>query len=500
MQSPSRELWTAAQVRELDRLAIERHGISGRELMERAGGAALDALLREWPAARALTVACGAGNNAGDGYVVARLARRAGLDVSVLAVADPERLKGDARAAYADFHADGGVAAAWDGTGDPGGSGPVVDALLGTGLDRPLEGAFRSAVDSINASARPVVALDIPSGLHADTGRIMGTAIQAALTVCFIGLKLGLYTGRGPAVAGRVEFARLGVPDELSRGMEAAANRLGPAQLSDWLTPRARDAHKGRHGHVLVVGGDLGMGGAARLAGEAALRAGAGLVSVATRPEHAAQICAARPELMCSGVRTPAELEALLARATVVAAGPGLGRGTWGRAMLDAVMEAGLPCVLDADALNLLTEQPRRGDRWILTPHPGEAGRLLGSDAAAVEADRPAAARALRERYGGVVVLKGAGTLVQGASRSLWLCDRGNPGMASGGMGDVLTGLIAGLAAQFPDLERAACAGVLVHGLAADDAAAGGERGLVAGDVIARLRPWVNPANARAAD
>ena len=498
MHSPSRELWTAAQVRELDRLAIERHGTPGRELMERVGAAALDALLREWPTARTLTVACGAGNNAGDGYVVARLARRAGLDVSVLAVVDPGRLKGDAAKAYADFHADGGVAASWDGKGDPGGYGPVVDALLGTGLDRPLEGAFRGAVESINACGRPVLALDIPSGLHADTGRIMGTAILATLTVSFIGLKLGLYTGRGPAYAGRVQLARLGVPDELAQGMEPAALRLAPAQLGDWLPPRPRDAHKGRHGHVLVVGGERGMGGAARLAGEAALRAGAGLVSVATQPEHAPHILAGRPELMCSGVRTPADMVALLARATVVAVGPGLGRDAWGRSLLDAVMESGLPCVLDADALNLLSERPKRSDRWIITPHPGEAGRLLGSDAAGVEADRPAAVRALRDRYGGVAVLKGAGTLVQGAGRSLWLCDRGNPGMASGGMGDVLTGLIAGLAAQFPDLERAACAGVLVHALAADDAAADGERGLLAGDVIARLRSWVNPADARA--
>jgi len=496
MASMPRELWTAAQVRELDRRAIEEHGIAGRELMERAGAGALDALLRRWPAARAVTVACGAGNNGGDGYVVARLARRAGLVVHALALVEPERLRGDAALACADFRRDGGEISLWDGDGDPGGDGPIVDALLGTGLDRELGGAFRAAVESINASARPVLALDLPSGLHADTGRVMGEAIRADLTVCFIGLKLGLFTGRGPALSGHVVFAGLGVPAGLDRGMDPAARRIGTAMLGSWLSRRPRDAHKGRFGHVLVIGGDRGMGGAARLAAEAALRAGAGLVSVATRPEHVCAVIAARPELMCRGVDGPDALDSLLARATVIAAGPGLGRSVWGRRLLEAALESGLPCVLDADALNLLSEAPRRSDRWVLTPHPGEAGRLLGSDAGAVEADRPAAARALRTRYGGVVVLKGAGTLVCGASDSLWLCDRGNPGMASGGMGDVLTGVIAGLAAQLGDLERAACAGVLVHALAGDDAAARGERGLAAGDLLEALRPWVNPADA----
>ena len=499
MQSLPRELWTAAQVRELDRRAIEERGIPGRELMQRAGEAALEALLRRWPGSNAITVICGAGNNAGDGYVVARLARRAGLAARVLAVADPAALRGDAAAACADFCAEGGQFTRWDGSGDPGGDGPVVDALLGTGVDRKLAGSFGAAVEAINQADRPALALDVPSGLHADTGRIMGDAVRAELTVSFIGLKLGLFTGHGPAYAGQVVFAGLGVPPGLERGMDPAAVRLESSALGDWFPPRPRDAHKGCFGHVLVIGGDHGMGGAVRLAGEAALRAGAGLVSIATRPQHTAAILAARPELMCRGIDEPAELDPLLARATVIAVGPGLGRSDWSRQLFEAALDSGLPCVLDADALNLLSEHPRRRDRWILTPHPGEAGRLLGTDAPEVESDRPAAARALRSRYGGIVVLKGAGSLVCGAGASLWLCDRGNPGMASAGMGDVLTGIIAGLAAQCGDLERAACAGVLVHALAADDAASAGERGLIAGDLLAALRPWLNPVDIHAA-
>lgn len=496
MQTLPREVWTAAQVRELDRRAIEDHGIAGRELMERAGAAALDALLRRWPATRAITVVCGAGNNAGDGYVVARLARQAGVVVRALAVADPDALRGDAAMAREDFRQAGGEIVRWDGAGDPGGDGPLVDALLGTGLDRALDGPFASAVESINAAARPVVALDIPSGLQADTGRVMGCAVSAELTVCFIGLKLGLFTGRGRALTGALAFSALDTPPGLERGLAPAAWRLESRLAGDWLPARARDAHKGDFGHVLIIGGDEGMGGAARLAGEAALRAGAGLVSIATRPAHVAPILAARPELMCRGVAGPEDLAPLLARATVVGIGPGLGRSRWANELLAAALSSGLPCVLDADALNLLAAAPQRSDCWVLTPHPGEAGRLLGSDVAAIEADRPAAARALRARYGGVVVLKGSGTLVCGAGTSLWLCDRGNPGMASGGMGDVLTGVIAGLAAQLGDLERAACLGVLVHALAADEVAARGERGLLAGDLLAALRSWVNPVDA----
>jgi len=496
MQSLPRELWTAAQVRELDRRAIEEHGVAGRVLMERAGAAALEALLRRWPGVAALTVACGAGNNAGDGYVLARLALRKGLAVRVLAVADPDGLHGDAAATCEDFRGAGGEIIRWDGRGEPGGNGPLVDALLGTGLDRPLEGAFAAAVESINAAGRPVLALDVPTGLHADTGRLMGGAVRADLTVTFIGLKLGLFTGRGPGVRGDLVFARLGVPPGLDAGMGPAASRLEPAQLPGWLPPRARDAHKGHFGHVLVLGGESGMGGAARLAGEAALRSGAGLVSVATRPAHAAAMTAARAELMCRGVEGPADLEELLSRATVIAAGPGLGRSPWARGLLEAALGSGLPCVLDADALNLLSGSPRRRDDWVLTPHPGEAARLLGTGADDIEADRPAAARALRAAFGGIAVLKGAGSLVCGASSALWLCDRGNPGMASGGMGDVLTGVIAGLAAQLGDLERAACAGVLVHALAADDAARSGERGLLASDLLGALRPWMNPGDA----
>ncbi|MDG2375730.1 MAG: NAD(P)H-hydrate dehydratase, partial [Woeseiaceae bacterium] len=258
------------------------------------------------------------------------------------------------------------------------------------------------------------------------------------------------------------------------------------------LPRRNRSAHKGTYGHVLIVGGAPGMAGAVRVCGEAALRAGAGLVSVATHPDHSRQISAGRPELMCHGVNGSEDLTSLLDRATVVAVGPGLGRDEWAQSLLSTVLQSGKSVVVDADALNLLREVGCEHDDTILTPHPGEAGVLLGKSVTDVQADRPAALNALVGKFGGTAVLKGAGTLVSSESGSPWLCSAGNPGMASGGMGDALTGIIAGLRAQKLSAESAAVVGVQVHGRAGDKAALSGERGLIVSDVIAEIRSWIN--------
>lgn len=487
------ELYRAAQVRELDRIAIQDRGIPGYTLMSRAGTGAFALLRQRWPHARRIVVVCGSGNNGGDGYVVARLAHLAGLDTLILTLAAPDDLRGDALTAWQDANAVG-VAATPFTTEGLVGADLLVDAILGTGLEREVSGTWRNAIETMNAHPADILALDIPSGLHADTGTTLGAAIQAAVTMTFIGLKQGLFTGQGPACCGDIVFADLAVPADIYSHIHPACWRYDGSDLPEWLPKRQRSAHKGQFGHVLVVGGDLGMAGAARMTAEAAARCGAGLVSIATRTAHAAWQAAVRPELMFHGIETPEQLAPLLNRATVIAIGPGLGRDDWGRALWQTVLTTDKPLVVDADGLNLLATEPTFRAHWILTPHPGEAARLLKMTPTDVETDRFVAVEELALRYGGVAVLKGAGSLIASKRDGfVALCATGNPGMASGGMGDVLTGVIAGLMAQGLPLFAAAKAGVYLHGQAGNLAAqAGGERGLLATDLLPFLRQLVN--------
>ncbi len=483
-------LYRPADVAELDRAAIEDFGIDGYELMTRAGVSAYRSLRAQWPHAERLLVLCGGGNNGGDGYVIARLAAQDGLAVRLAALSDPAKLKGSAAQAASDCRPLRDPEAFDAGMLDE--ADVVVDALLGTGLDRAVQGSYADAIAAVNTAQVGVFAVDIPSGISGDSGAVMGVAVRAQLTATFIGLKRGLLTGAGPAHTGRLVFDDLAVPAPVYRGVAASAQRIRSQEVAAGLRPRPRDAHKGTHGHVLIVGGDRGMGGAARLAGEAAARSGAGLVSVATRGEHVPAILAARPELMVNAVESDEQLAAPRARASVLGLGPGLGQGDWGRARFEALRDWSGPVVVDADALNSLANQPDRHDRRVITPHPGEAARLLGWSTGEVQGDRFAAVAALQARYGGVAVLKGAGTLVTDGQQ-IRVCDAGNPGMASGGMGDVLTGVIAGLLAQGLTPSDGAGIGVWCHARAADEAAVGGERGLLAGDLLAALRPILNP-------
>jgi NAD(P)H-hydrate epimerase len=491
MESLPALIYAATQVRAMDQHAIEVAGIPGYTLMQRAGESALALLRQQWPDANRITVLCGSGNNAGDGYVLARLARDAGLPVNACALVDPLRLADDAARAYADFTAAGGRDSEFS-SACLAATDVVVDALLGTGVDRPVEGAMRDCIEAVNASGLPVLALDLPSGLDADTGLIHGSAISATRTITFVALKAGLFLGDAWDCVGELAFAGLGIPESAREAHTPVIRRMDQQLLEAALPRRRRSAHKGDHGRVLIVGGGA-MPGAVRLAGEAALRAGAGLVTVATEAQSVAPIVAGRPELICIAVKSATELERLLDAADAVAIGPGLGQSRSARDLFGTVAGCGKALVLDADALTLLAEKPRHRDDWILTPHPGEAARLLGTDAAAIQRDRLGSVRAIVSRYGGVCVLKGAGTLVAVEDLLPWVCDGGNPGMATAGAGDVLTGIIAALIAGGCDLERAAAAGVLLHARAGDRAAQAGERGLVASDLIARLQAVVNP-------
>lgn len=486
MQLPE-SLYRAAQVRELDRRAIEQHGIPGQVLMQHAGEAAYRLLRDRWPRVRKIAVVCGPGNNGGDGYVIARLAREAGLDTVTLYIGEPP--SGDAGAMRAACEGAGLQPLPFE-AGQLAGRELIIDALFGIGLERDVHGPWRAAIEAINQSRLPVLAVDIPSGLNADTGRVMGAAVCAQATISFIGPKAGLFTAAAPDYTGAIFFDDLQLPSAVYDGITPLAQRLTAGNLAGLMTRRARSAHKGSFGHVLVVGGDRGMPGAVHLAGEAALRAGAGLVTLATHLNHAASVNAARPELIAFGVSAPVELAPLLARCRVVAIGPGLQRNSWGGRLFTAALEASRPMVVDADGLHWLAQEPARRDNWVLTPHPGEAAQLLGTSVDAVQADRFAAARAIASKFGGVCVLKGAGTIVAAEGVELFdLCDAGNPGMASAGMGDVLTGVIAGLMSQGLAAHDAARLGVWLHARAGDVAAAdGGEIGLIASDLFLPLR------------
>ncbi len=488
-------LYRAEQVREMDRVAIQTYGIPGEELMERAGQAAFALLRERWPDARRILVVCGPGNNGGDGYAVARLALEEGLDPLLVQLGHTARIRGEA-AIHRQRYLDAGGGEILD-TGWPVDADVIVDAIFGTGLQRAIGGHWADAIQRIDRSGRPVLALDVPSGIHADSGSVLGIAVEAAATISFIGLKQGLFTGAAPDYVGEVFYHALEAPARLFASQIHAARRQDWKRQRGILPARRRTAHKGDFGHVLVIGGNHGMGGAARLAGEAALRCGAGLVSLATRAGHAASIVASRPELMAHGVDDAPDLAPMLERASVIVLGPGLGDDDWAGGLFDAAIAAGRPGVLDADGLNRLAALATPPDLagWVLTPHPGEAARLLDTTTREIQADRFAALQALQARFpGATIVLKGTGTLVSAtAGKPPSVCTVGNPGMASGGMGDVLGGAIAALLAQHLPADEAAIAGVCAHGEAGDRAAAErGQRGLLASDLFPWLRRLLN--------
>ena len=476
-------LHDAAQVRALD-ARLMAAGTPGAVLMQRAAQAAWRALRRRWPQVRKLCVLAGPGNNAGDGYLLAVLARRAGWDVQVYSLVDPARLRDAAAQAYAEACAQGVQVQPWHAEAVL--DGLLVDAMLGTGLAGELREPYASAVARINASGLPCLALDIPSGLCADTGRLWGAAVRADLTVTFIALKLGLFTGAGPDQVGELCFADLQADAALCAAAPAMAQRLTAGNLQR-LPARPRTTHKGRCGRLLVVGGERGYGGAALLAAQSGLRGGAGMVSLATREEHVAGALARCPELMVRGLLSSGQLLALLPGHDVLVVGPGLGQGAWGRSLLTAAAQFEGAQVWDADALNLLAAgrvQIRAGA--VLTPHPGEAARLLGCSLAEVQDDRPAAALRLAQRYQAVVVLKGAGSLVTDG-HTLCLCEHGHPAMAGPGLGDVLAGLIGALLAQGLAALPASELAVWLHARAGERLGQAG-RGLLASELVGVIR------------
>jgi NAD(P)H-hydrate epimerase len=477
--------------RALDRRATALLGGDAYVLMQRAGQAAWQHLLQHWPSAQRISVVCGPGNNGGDGYVLARLAHRSGRKVGVLHLAEHVPRTPLAQRACTEYVASGGRIELFPEALPQG--DVVVDALFGIGLSRAADATAAALIDAINMQVAPVFSLDVPSGLDSDLGSAPGKVVRATATLQFIARHAGLHSGEALEQVGLLDLDRLEVPEEAFDSMVPCATLLTSEALSGWLLPRRRNSHKGESGRALCIGGDHGHGGAIALCAEAALRSGAGLLDVATRETHVPVLLARRPEAMAHAVESGADLQPLLAQAGAIAIGPGLGQGEWARAMLRLALAAGKPLVIDADALNLVAAEPCVLADAILTPHPGEAARLLGTDNASVQLDRFAAAREIAQRYDAVTVLKGAGTIVCAPGGIPRVIDAGNPGMAVGGMGDVLTGVMVALRAGGMSAFDAASAGALLHSLAGDAAAGEGERGLLPSDLFPHLRRFANP-------
>ena len=500
-----------ARMREADRRTIDEIGIPSIVLMENAGRAVAGAIEARFEAAARGRVAllCGRGSNGGDGLVAARALAERGAAVAIVLLARGEDVRGDARTNL-DVARRLGLPlseapdeAAWEACRpDVAAADLVVDALVGTGLRAPLEGLLATVAADVNAARRPVVAVDLPSGLSADTGACIGASVEARVTVTLGAPKIPLVVSPAAERAGEMVVADIGIPSRVVDELDGPrVDLLTDDVVRAWLPVRARDAHKGDHGRIVVVAGSPGKTGAARLAGTGALRSGAGLVTVAT-PASCVGPVAAVPEYMTAALpetesgtarRTAADVVLALG-ADVVAVGPGLGVGAEPRALVRALVErVPGPLVLDADALTALADEPatlalRRDRITVATPHPGEMARLAGTTVDEVQANRIETARRFAAEHGVHVVLKGARTVIAAPPGSVRVNASGNPGMATGGTGDVLTGAVAAWLAQAADAVAATSLAVHLHGRAGDLAAGRvGEAALVAGDVADHL-------------
>lgn len=484
-----REMYSSAQVRRAEQDFLSSGKLTGFELIALAGEAAYKQIVSKYDKQTPILVLAGYGNNGADAFICATQLLEVGFLVSLMAVTnvDGSDDKNDFTRCRDAFVHSGGVVKTPDFVSIAN-AVVIVDGLIGLGVKGKVREDTRSLIQAINQSKAWVLSLDIPSGIHPDTG-YSTCAVEADLTVTFGALKQGLMTGHARQCCGSIVLEPMGISPFLPATSVIQVNN---EFVSERIAPRARDSHKGLSGKVTVIGGDKGMAGAVRLAGEACLRAGAGLVNVVSRPEHQITVNANRPELMFWGCElVDMEVYLRLGWAHTLVIGPGLGKEAWGYNLLKAAGLSDKPCVLDADALNLLSVEHSHQDNWVLTPHSGEAARLLGCSIEDVETDRFDAVQKIQKKYGGVVVLKGPGTLITDGKQCV-VAPVGNPGLASGGCGDVLSGIIGALLSQRYTLFDAAIMGVVIHGEAADRAAEQGERGMLASDLMPHIRSVVN--------
>lgn len=492
--SPSltQKLYRADQVRQHEKQAAEQNGLAMYSLMEKAGEAVYKQAVLLLPNIDNYLVLVGIGHNAGDGYITAVTAAKAGKNVTLCAIEPAREVSGDVATARDAWLQSGGKIEAFS-EAHLEKAEVIIDALLGTGINGVVRAEFAKVIKAVNASSLPVVSIDVPSGLCGNTGESLGHTIEADVTVTFVGIKLGLTTGAGKQSCGKLVFEDLGIGKAFAKIARSDATALDIKHFKG-LAPRPVNSHKGNHGRLLCIGGNSGMSGAIRMASEAALRSGAGMVKVFAHADSRVQICSGRPELMVISQG----LDSALDWANSIVIGPGLGTDQWAKDVFDTVMEYcqqhPKPIVIDADALNLRavnTSFVALPD-CIITPHSGEASRLLNVSIDDIESNRFNYARQCAQRYDATCVLKGAGSIVDNQRHS-WVCRHGNPGMATAGMGDVLSGILGALIAQGLATDMAAQFGVSLHAKAGDIVASKfGQRGLLASDLFETVRILIN--------
>ncbi|WP_017443728.1 bifunctional ADP-dependent NAD(P)H-hydrate dehydratase/NAD(P)H-hydrate epimerase [Gayadomonas joobiniege] len=491
-QNLPERLFTAAQVAHAEKMMQQNNQVDLYQLMKKAAVALFEVICACQAPHKQLAILLGKGNNAGDGLAVAQLALMAGWRVTLLPMPGCANWQGAAGQAYADLSSGG----QWANPNDADFSQfeIVLDAVCGIGFKYEFSDEWRDILKRVNQAATCVVSADIPSGLNANNGYAVTGTLKASHTVTFLAVKPGLLTGDAKDYVGQIHFAGLDVQDEVVRYNRSYFHRLDFNQLKQSIPARAANSHKGDFGRVLCIGGDKGMSGAIRLAALGALRAGAGTVTVLTHPDNYGLVAGGQPELMVLAANglTP-QVKKQIEQADCILIGPGLNTGGFANGLMQYI--CGLPQakVVDADALNWLAANPQKQHNWILTPHPGEAGRLLKLTTARVQQSRFDVASEIQARYGGVCILKGAGSIVSNEYNSA-ICTLGNPGMAAGGMGDLLAGICIALLGQKFSLQRAAEIAVCVHAKAGDLAARKGQRGMIASDLLPFVRQLLNQA------
>ena len=497
------KLYTASETRKIDNLAIKAKGISGYSLMQMAAEFTLDVILREFSPVEELIIFCSKGKNSGDGFLLGSFAKEFGLEVTIVMSNTSNVIKGVSRKAFEEMK-DAKVKIISTKSVEKlkvSNKTVIVDALIGTGLKGNLRKNIKESILALNKLGvkLPVLSLDIPSGVNPDTGDADDIAVYADITATFVAQKRGCFTSVGKKFSGEIIYSDLEIPKNLFSKITSTSYVVDYEDSISKVVYREQDAHKGHFGNVVIVGGDRGLGGAGLLSSRAAVYSGAGLTSLVTRPEHVSASLVSCPEVMVKGVDSGQDLEEHLVKPDVIAIGPGLGQSAWSEQMIQRVFweaeKRDVSVIMDADALNLLTKLKLSSNlpkRLILTPHPGEAARLLNTSVAVIESNRFSAAAKIQKKFNATVVLKGSGTVIchkSGGTQKWGICDSGNPGMATGGMGDVLTGIIAGLLAQGLTLKEAAEAGVDLHAKGADQASLEfGEAGLTSSDVINELK------------